>query len=170
MKNTCFLGTTSYGIQFDRAEGVMKQPTTKPITMDPIKSKFRGKSEYAGIFSSNLHKEQAGGSILQDETKEMKMRSRQLVNHNRKGYLAGEQKPFVGNSSQADAQKAVLNNDLKFNQNTAQFKPLDSLLCSNKIKSVAKTSTKQQHFDAKQAKYCAYQKQLKDKSNNFIKK
>ena len=70
------MAMTSYGLQFDKAEGMMIQPSSKPINMKPIKSVFRGKSEYAGIYDSNLHKEQAGGSILNDETNEMKKRSR----------------------------------------------------------------------------------------------
>ena len=45
------------------------------------------------------------------------MRQEELVNHNRKGYIAGEQKPFVGNSSQADAQRAVFNHSMKLDKN-----------------------------------------------------
>lgn len=44
--------------------------------MNPIFAKFIGKTEYANIYASNFHKEQATGAILQDETQEMKKRSR----------------------------------------------------------------------------------------------
>ena len=67
--------------------------------MNPIFAKFIGKTEYANIYASNFHKEQATGAILQDETQEMKKMQYKIVNHNRKGYLMPDEIPFMGNSS-----------------------------------------------------------------------